>query len=88
MTVNKPKARVYWSRAKNPELRLWRQHVKVVQDWFGAEFFNMAAVSGDDFVYSKTSMGRIVSRIVKGRIEHRLGDDDGPLVRGLPKGAS
>lgn len=75
----------YWSRAKNPFLRMWRNHLKLVY-WYGAEFYNHASSSGDDFVSSRTSMGRVTSKIVNGRVRHYLGDGQVPM-RGVPRGA-
>lgn len=84
--ARKTKYKISWSKAKNVRTRMLRNHVKVVEDWFGAEFYNHLAMDTGDSVVSKTSMGRVTSRAKKNRVQHMVGDGEVP-IRGLPTAA-
>lgn len=58
------------SKIKNPEIRMCRDHEKVVA-FFGGEFLNHGWASGSDFITSKTTVGRLHSEVdKKGRVHH------------------
>lgn len=78
---------IRFSAAKNPNLRMERNHIKIVE-WHGGEFYNHGASSGDSWIVSKTSIGRVMSRVEDGKVRHYWADGDSPVrMRGIPKKA-
>lgn len=51
------------------ERRLWAEHEKMVAA-HGGDFVNRGWVSGGTFVYSKTTVGRLLSQVAGARVEH------------------